>query len=173
MLGLVSRGDRWLDRPGERGGSKTGPNPTDRARPGSKRHLLGERQGIPLAIVLTATNVNEITVFEQLVDSVAPVRGRVGRPRRRPDKLHADKAYDFRQARRALRKRHIQSRIARRGVDSSQRLGRRRWVVERTFAHLNQMRRLAVRYERRADIHEAFLTLSCALLAFNHLLRSC
>ena len=107
------------------------------------------------------------------MDSVPPVHGRVGRPRRRPDKLHGDKAYDFRQARWALRKRHIQSRIARRGVDSSQRLGRHRWVVERTFAHLNQMRRLAVRYERRADIHEAFLTLGCALLALNHLLRLC
>jgi IS5 family transposase len=101
------------------------------------------------------------------------VRGRVGRPRSRPTKLHADKAYDFLVAREQLRQRGTQARIARRGVDSSARLGRHRWVVERTFAHLNHFRRLVIRYERRADIYAAFLTLGCALLAFRHLARSC
>ena len=102
-----------------------------------------------------------------------PVRGRVGKPRRRPHKLHADKAYDFPRARRALRARHIQGRIARRGIDSSAKLGRHRWVVERTFAHLNRLRRLSTRYERRKDLHDAFFTLGCCLLAFNHLSRLC
>jgi transposase len=60
-------------------------------------------------------------------------------------------------------------RIARRGIESSQRLGRHRWVVERTLAWLNRYRRLTIRYERRADIHQAFLTLGCALICFNHL----
>ena len=100
-----------------------------------------------------------------------PVRGKRGRPRRRPDRLHADKAYDFPAARRELRRRGVLARIARRGIDSSARLGRHRWVIERTFAHLNQMRRLAVRYEKRADIYTAFLTLGSALLAFGHLAR--
>ena len=45
-------------------------------------------------------------------------------------------------------------------------------MVERTFAHLNQMQRLAVRYERRAEIYHAFFTLGCTLLAFRHLMRS-
>jgi Transposase DDE domain len=49
--------------------------------------------------------------------------------------------------------------------------GRWRWVVERTFAWLNQFRRLRVRYEKRADIHEAFLSLACALLCWNALTR--
>ena len=177
MPRLGSRGGGRLHRAGERGGSvaqeATGPNPTDRARPGTKRHIVTDGQGIPLAQLLTPANRNEITVFTQLIDAVRPVRGRLGRPQRRPAKLHADKAYDFPQARRALRARGILARIARRGVHSSARLGRHRWVVERTFAHLNQMRRLAVRYERRADIHQAFLTLGCALLAFNHLTRLC
>ena len=177
MPGLGARGDGCLHRPRERGGSvaaeATGPNPTDRARPGTKRHIVTDAQGIPLAQLLTPANRNEITVFERLLDAIPPVRGKVGRPRQRPRKLHADKAYDFPQARRALRARGILARIARRGVHSSARLGRHRWVVERTFAHLNQMRRLAIRYERRADIHQAFLTLGCALLAFNHLTRLC
>jgi transposase len=157
----------------EKGGHATGPNPADRARPSTKRHVVTDAQGILLAECLTPGNRNEITVFAALLDAVPPVRGKSGRPRRRPDKLHADKAYDFPVARRALRARGIQARIARRGVDSRARLGRHRWVVERTFAHLNQMRRLAVRYDRRADICHAFFTLGCALLAFNHLARLC
>ena len=62
---------------------------------------------------------------------------------------------------------------ARRGQDSSQHLGRHRWVIERTLAWLNRFRRLRVRYERRADIHQAFLTLGCVLICHNHLQRFC
>lgn len=69
----------------------------------------------------------------------------------------------------APRRRHIQVRIARKGRDSSQRLGRHRWVVERTLAWLKRFRRLTIRYERRADIHQAFLTLGCCLICFNTL----
>ena len=75
------------------------------------------------------------------LDAVPPVRGRRGRPRRRPAKLHADKAYDARARRKECRARGIQPRIARRGVDSSEKLGRHRWVVERTHAWFNRFRR--------------------------------
>ena len=90
--------------------------------------------------------------------------GLPGRPRQRPVEPHADKGYDHAFCRQACRERGIQRRIARRGVESSQRLGRYRWVVERTFAWRARFRRLAVRCERRADIHAAFLTLGCALI---------
>jgi transposase len=63
-----------------------------------------------------------------------------------------------------LRRRGITPRIARRGVESSQRLGRHRWKVERSLAWLLANRRLTVRYERRADILSAFLDLACALI---------
>jgi transposase len=71
-----------------------------------------------------------------------------------------------------LRPRHY-PRIARRGVEISERLGRHRWVVERTLASLNRFRRLANRYERRADIHEAFVTLGCSLICLNQIRRLC
>jgi IS5 family transposase len=107
------------------------------------------------------------------VDGIEPIkrpRGRLGRPRKRLKKLHADKAYDFPRCRKALRKRGITPRIARRGIDSSERLGRHTWVgVERTLAWLGKYRRLAVRYERRVDIHEAFLHLGCSLICLNYL----
>ncbi len=121
--------------------------------------------------MLSAANVHDSRVFEDLLDAIPPVKGLQGRPRRRPAKLHADKAYDFARCRAALRTRHIAGRIARRGVDSSERLGRHRWVVERTLAWLNRFRRLTVRYERRADIHQAFLTLGCILITWDAIQR--
>lgn len=128
-----------------------------------------ERHGIPLAVTLTAANVHDSVVFAELVDAIAPIKRPQGRPRQRPVKLHADKGYDSPRCRRALHQRGIRCRIARRGLESSERLGRHRWVVERTLAGLSRFRRLTIRYERRADIHEAFLRLGCALICLNYL----
>jgi transposase len=130
----------------KRGGEHTGPNPTDRGKAGSKYHFLGDRQGVPLAVQLTAANVHDSKLLEPLVDAVRPIRrptGEPGRPRKRPAKLHADKAYSSRSNRQALRRRGITPRIARRGIDSSQRLGRFRWVVERSQAWVVAFRKLA------------------------------
>ena len=79
-----------------------------------------------------------------------------GRPRRRPAKLHADNGYDYPTCRQALRRRGIIPRVARRGVESSQRLGHHRWEVERSLAWLLANRRLTVRYGGSADLSEAF-----------------
>jgi transposase len=128
-----------------------------------------DRTGIPLATLLTGANRHDSVVFEALLDAIPPVRQPNGRRRKRPGKGHADKGYDIPRCRRALSRRHIRIRIARKGVDSSERLGRHRWVVERTLAWLNRYRRLTVRYERRADIHHAFLTLGCCLICWKSL----
>jgi hypothetical protein len=110
---------------------------------------------------LSAANTHDSLLLEQLVDAVPAVigpRGRLGRPRRRPAKLHGDKGYDFPGCRRLLRRRGICPRMARRGVESSARLGRHRWKVERSLAWLVANRRLTVRYERRADVLTACCT---------------
>jgi transposase len=75
--------------------------------------------------------------------------------------------HDYPRCRRFLRKIVIEARIARRGIESGHKLGRYRWTVERTFARLSYFGRLTVRYERRADIHEACLELGCALVSLN------
>jgi len=153
-------------------GELTGANPVDRGKPGSKDHLLIDATGIPLAVGLSAANTHDSQLLEQLVDAVPAVigpRGRPGRPRRRPAKLHADKGYDDPTCRRVLRRRGIRPRIARRGGESGQRLGRHRWKVERSLAWLLANRRLTVRYERRADIVTAFLHLACALICAHKL----
>jgi transposase len=152
----------------KRGGTKTGPNPTDRGKSGSKHHLITDRHGTPLASpLLTASNVPDVVMLVPLVDHVAPVRGRVGHPRRRPAKLHADKGYASRANRRALRQRGIRARIARKGIESSTRLGRHRWVIERSFAWLHGFRRLLTRYERDAEIHQGFLNVAAILMCWN------
>ncbi len=131
--------------------------------------MIGDRGGIPLASLLTGANRHDSTVFEELIDAVPAIKQPSGQRRKRPAKLHADKAYDIPRCRRFLHRRRIGVRIARKGIESSQRLGRHRWVIERTLAWLNRYRRLTIRYERRVDIHQAFLTLGCALICFNHL----
>lgn len=161
-LGPGQPGQRF--RPGQKGGEGTGPNPTDRGKPGAKRHVIVDANGIPLAVRLSPANTHDSRLFEPLIDAVPPIRQCVGRPRRRPAKLHADKAYDHRRCRQACRRRGITPRIARRGVESSERLGRHRWVAERTLAWFGRYRRLTVRYERRADIFEAFHHLAASLI---------
>lgn len=99
-------------------------------------------------------------------DAVRPIKGLWGRPRKRPEKLHGDKGYDFACCCEACRKRGITPRIARRGIESSEKLGRYRWVVERTLAWLARYRRLTVCYERLAELHVAFLTLARALVCW-------
>jgi transposase len=155
------------------GGEKAGPNPTDKGKSGSKRHVMVDRNGVPLAVIHTAANVHDSKVLEEVVDAISPIRKPRGRPRKRPRKLHADKGYDSGGCRAALRKRGITPCIAPRGIESSERLGRYRWVVERTLSWLNRYRRLKVRYERRADVHQAFLDLGCALICWNYVQRFC
>jgi transposase len=130
---------------------------------------VAEGHGAPLAALSTAANVNEGTVLARLVDAIPPLkrpRGRPGRPRRRPDKVHADLGYASRRNRAALRRRGITPRIARKGIESRERLGRYRWVVERDFAWLHRNRRLLIRYERAPELHDAFLHLGCALICW-------
>src|SRR3954454_12383840 len=145
-------------------GALTGPSPVDRARTGSKHHLLTDSSGIPLAISLTGGHRNDVTQLLPLIDGVGPVRGKVGRPRRRAERLLADRGYDHDKYRRELWKRGVKPVIARRATEHGSGLGRERWVVERTFAHLHNLRRLRTRYERDDQLHLAFMLLGCAVV---------
>ncbi|MGW7283325.1 IS5 family transposase [Streptomyces sp. NPDC054844] len=145
-----------------RPGPKSGPSPVDRARPGSKHHVITDGQGIPLAVSLTGGNRNDVTQLLPLLDKIPAVAGTVGRPRRRPDKY-----------RRLLRERGIRPAIAERGQPHGTGLGTFRWVVERTISWLHGFRRLRIRWERRDDIHEAFLGLAVCLIPQRHVQRLC
>jgi IS5 family transposase len=146
-----------------------GANPVDRGKPGSKLHLVCDGGGLPLTAVVTAANVGDTTMFQAVLDDVPPVRTPSGRRRCRPGKLHGDKGYDSAANRAYLRRRGIGPRIARRGVESSTRLGRQRWKVERSLSWLSCWRRLGVRWDRDSGQWFAFVLVACAVVCFNRL----
>jgi len=124
---------------------------------------------VPLAVILTGANRHDVTQLMPLLDAIPPVRGKPGRPRRRPDAVQGDRAYDSEPHRRRVRGRRIRPILAKRGTPHGSGLGIYRWVVERTLAWLHQFRRVRTRFDRRDDIHEAFLSLGCILICWNTL----
>jgi transposase len=126
-----------------------------------------------LAVSLTGGNRNDVTQLIPLLDALhaRPIAGKIGRPRRKPDQVVADRGYDHDKYRRLLWTRGVKPVIARRRTAHGSGLGRHRWVVERGFAHLHNFRRLRTRYERDPEIHTAFLTLACAILCWRRLRR--
>jgi Transposase DDE domain len=108
-------------------GALTGPSPVDRARTGSKHHLLTDATGIPLAITLTGGHRNDVTQLLALVDGVGPVRAKIGRPRRRAERVVADRGSDHDKDRREPRRRGGTPVIARRGAEHGSGIGRQRW----------------------------------------------
>jgi transposase len=134
--------------------------------------VVTDAQGVPLACEVTAANRHDVTQLIPLVDKIPPLAGQPGRPRCRPKVVQGDRAYDSRRHRQQLRERHIRPQLARRNAPHGSGLGKTRWPVERTLAWLHRFRRLRTRYDRRVDIHEAFLTLACCLVCFNTFIMS-
>jgi len=134
--------------------------------------VIAEAQGIPPAVKLTGANRHDVTQLIPLVAAIPPVAGKVGRPRQRPDQVQGDRGYDSEPHRQELRQKHIEPVLAKRRTEHGSGLGVFRWVIERTPAWLHQNRRLRIRYERRPDIHEAFLVLGCIKICWNHLANS-
>ncbi|MFL6675199.1 MAG: IS5 family transposase [Massilia sp.] len=159
--------------PSPRGGQHTGRDPTDRGTLGCKHHILVDQRGLPLVAQISGAHVHDSRLLIPIVEAIPAIKGLSGRARKRPGKLRADRAYASRAHRTWLRRRGIAARIARYGVESRERLGRWRWVVERTLGWLHRFRRLLFRYERRADIHQAFLSLACSLIYRRYVERFC
>ena len=134
---------------------------------------MTDAEGTPLAIETTGANRNDGKELPALLDLVPEVKTPNGSRRNRPEKLHADKAYHSRANFAALKERGIESRIARQRIESSERFGRHRWVVERTVGWMRNFKRLTIRYERRDDIHLGFLKLAALIVAHHQWERFC
>jgi IS5 family transposase len=115
---------------------------------------------------ISAANLNDHLMLQDVVDGVTPIRQPVGRPRKRPAKLHGDKGYDYPECRELLRSRNIAPRIARKGIESSTRLGQHRYVIERCLEWTTRFRRLVRRYEKLDSHFLGFLRLACAVICF-------
>ncbi|MFC8267375.1 transposase [Streptomyces cinereoruber] len=138
---------------------------------GSKPHVLSEARGIPLAVAVSGANTHDNLALKPLIRGIPAIRSRRGPCRRRLAELRADKAC-FSAAHFAwLRERGIVPRIARPGVESSERLGRHRWKIERSIAWLFGYLRLTVRYERKGSRFLALLGLAAALTCYKKLAK--
>jgi len=144
----------------------SGPNPTDRARPGVKHHVLTDAQGIPLAYDVTPANTPDVAELLPLVHSVPPVGGKPGRPKQRPKRIQGDRAYDSEPHRQALRRLGIEPVLAKRRTEHGSGLGVFRWVVERTISWLHGFRKLRFVTEKTTQMQFAFFNLGIVLLCW-------
>jgi transposase len=152
------------------GGKKTGPNPMDRRKLGSKHHLIVDAQGIPLAVVLTGGAPPRHYAARCTGRGHPNVSGaNGGLPLHKPQIVQGDRGYSSEPHRQRLRERGITPLLAKIGSPHGSGLGKTRWQVERSIAWLHSFRRLKIRYERYAHIHEAFLSLACALICWTRL----
>nr|WP_296067991.1 IS5 family transposase [uncultured Actinoplanes sp.] len=156
----------------KKGGPGTGASPVNRGKPGSKHHLICDGNGTPIYVLTSGANVPDISRAIDLLDGYPPIAGRRGRPHRRFDALLADKGYDSEAFRHACRQRGTQPVIPRRKTSRIKGLGKLRYVVEQSIALLHQFRRLAIRWERRLDIHDSLVSLACALICWRRLTKS-
>ena len=150
-------------------GKKTGPNPTDRAKRGTKRSLLTEAAGIPVGLVVDGANRNDFKLFEQTIESI-PVR-RPKPTKKKPQGMCLDKGYDYLEVRDLVREFGFTAHIRSRGeeakaIKNEAGFRARRWVVERTHSWMNRFRRILVRWEKRADTYIAMLHLACAIVTW-------
>jgi transposase len=141
----------------KRGGDFTGPNPTDRGKRGTKYHLAVDGDGVPVACLATAANVNDTLVFKRLFLAAFAVMARIRR-------VFADKGYDAQPHRDLCRAFRAEPCIHKRGQPHGSGLGTHRWPVERSNAWLLENRRLALRYDRLGFIIQSLLQAACIFL---------
>ena len=113
-----------------------------------------------------------MTQLIPLVEAIPPIKGKVGAPLRVPERVTGDRAYDSEAHRMRLSCKGIATEIARRGQPHGSGLGVVRYVVEQTIALLHQFRRLRTRFDRRDDVHEAFMSLGMSMICWRRLHRS-
>jgi transposase len=128
-----------------------------------------DANGVPLATKLTGANRHDVTQLLPLVEAIPAIRGKVGAPLRKPEVVMGDRAYHSDPHRMTLSARAIATEIAQRNTPHGSGLGVFRWFVEQTIALMHQFKRLRVRDDRDDHVHEAFMTIACAIMCWRRL----
>lgn len=118
---------------------------------------------------LTGANVPDVTQLIPVVDAIPPIGGKVGAPVRKPGRVMTDRGYDSEANRMRLSARAIAEQIARRNTPHGSGLGVYRWYVEQSLVLMHQFKRLRIRDDRDDQVHEAFMTLACAIMCWRRL----
>jgi len=126
---------------------------------------LTDAGGVPLVVQLAAANEHDVTTLLPLVVEIPAVAGKPGRPKQKPDTLVADKAFDCAALRALLRWLGIEPQIPKRGADEHG-LGKIRWFIERSLSWFHQFRRLRIRWDRKPEVHQAFLSLAATVICY-------
>lgn len=150
--------------PAPGGGAQTGPNPTDRAKTGTKYTLLVDANGVPLVLRAAGANESDQSEILPAVFEFPRVRGTSGRPKENPDELYGDRGYDSDWTRLILMWMGITPKIAKRRTEHGSGLGRVRWVVERTIGWLKGFKRMRVRWDRLPDVVYAWNKLAISII---------
>ena len=148
------------------GGDETGPNPTDRRKPGTKQHIMVDRNGVPLEIRITGANRSDVREIIPLVVNLVPIGGKPGPPISKPEVIQADRAYHDQSVDALLKWLGITPKIAKRNTPHGSGLGKTRWVVERTIGWIKGFRRLRIRFDRTAAIYHAWNSLAAAIICW-------
>ncbi len=151
-------------------GGKTGKNPTDRAKSGTKRSLLTEANGVPVGMAVAGANVNDFKLVRETVESIPTKRPRPSL--HRPQNLCLDKGYDYDEVHDLAGEFWFTAHIRSRGEEAQlikrrARFKARRWVVERTHSWMNRFRRILIRWEKKPEDYLAMRHLAWASLTFN------
>lgn len=157
-------------RQGASRGAKTGPNPTDRGKLGTKRHILTDQRGTPLSAVITGANTHDMKAAMDTLDGIV-----VQRPSPRPyhrQNLCLDKGYDFPEIERGVIERRYVPHMRHRGEleDPVKRYKPKRWVVERSASWLNRLRKLLIRWEKKAENYLGLVQLACSIMVYRRMI---
>jgi len=151
------------------GEKSTGPNPTDRSKTGTKRSLLVEAHGIPIAVTVAGANRHDMKLTEQTLESIM-VQKPEPQPQT-PQNMSADKRYDFPEVRELLEEWGYTIHIPHRGEERPKKkipgYRARHWVIERTHSWMNRFRRLLIRWEKKKENYLAMLHIACAYITYH------
>ena len=153
----------------KKGGEHTGPNPVDRGKNGSKRHIISDAQGVPLIVTTTPANIRDEAPFIGMLDTLPPIKMPSGQPRYQPSAAVGDRGYGFPFIIAQVIHRHIKSLLALRGSPHGSGLGKIRYVIERTMSWIGSFRRIDHCYERTGSHWQAFNELACCIICANKL----
>jgi len=152
------------------GCENTGPNPTDRAKSGTKRHVLTESHGVPISLVVTGANRNDFKETNSVIENIVIPRPKPTKTKKQ--NLSLDKGFDYPEVAELLKEYGYTAHIRSRGEEMENKktipgYRSRRWVVERTHSWMNRFRRILTRWEKKTENYEAFLHLTCAHITLN------
>jgi putative transposase len=154
----------------------TGHNPTDRSKLGSKRHILTDKDGIPLSTIITSANTHDVIVAIETVDSMVIKRPTSkSNDKKKNQNLCLDKAYHSNEVEEEIIKRGYIPHIRHRREDNDEkkhikRHPARRWVVERTNSWHNRFRKLFTRYEKKDENYLGLVQLANSLIVYRRLI---